>query len=194
MGADRFEAREGWVPANTEGSVWCYRTRGNAGVLAFRRSEDGQCLYEATHQDCYASDETITTSRRLEAVHFAATGATPQPTPSIAAPPAADSEPPPATPPRPTLAHDAALRTAWDRYIHATSEFLEHIKAHLDQAAHGELLGTVDQALVLVRQGAHTGEGHDAWSGTLGAVLAKAHALVSVREAADVDEGAVDGR
>src|SRR5688572_23139960 len=148
MGADTFEAREGWVPANTEGSVWCYRTRGNAGVLAFRRTEDGQSLYEATHQDCYASDETITTTRRVEAIRFAVTGAGAADAAPIPAASAALDTPDGASPPPDVEASWApapvdkaeAMRDAWARYIDATGEFLQHVKAHLDDTDR-ELLG-----------------------------------------------------
>jgi len=203
MGVDTFEAREGWVPANTEGSVWCYRTRGNAGVLAFRRTEDGQSLYEATHQDCYASDETITTTRRVDAVRFAATGAgaaagedaaTPRADASIDSPGPADGSATAHASEQPALGEKAhAMRSAWDRYIGATSDFLEHVKANLDDTRHGNLLGSVDQALALVRDGAwkaraagepqhdHTREQPDALSVTLGAVLRRAHELIADR-------------
>lgn len=198
MGADTFEAREGWVPANTEGSVWCYRTRGNAGVLAFRRTEDGNSVYEATHQDCYASDETITTTRRVDAVRFAATGtgahasagantddpATATPGGSIEAATRADTPPAiPEAPASPALGDRAnAMRNAWDRYIDATSEFLEHVKANLDDTTHGDLLGSVDQALALVRHDASKAPDHDpldALPASLGAVLQKARALIA---------------
>jgi hypothetical protein len=194
MGADRFEAREGWVPANPEGSVWCYRTRGNAGVLAFRRTEDGQSLYEATHQDCYASDETITTTRRVDAVRFAATGAGEiggDVADAGAAPAGADeaasSASPPVSPepsPRPALGDRAgAVRSAYDRYIDATSEFLQHVRANLDDTTHADLLGSVDQALALVRDASQAPqrehEPHDPLSTSLGAVLRKARELIA---------------
>lgn len=224
MGADTFEAREGWVPANTEGSVWCYRARGNAGILAFRRTEDGQSLYEATHQDCYASDETITTTRRVDAVRFAVTGAaaSAQTSDAAAAPEGGSTEAPgraeepPAAPdasalgeraprsPRSALAaNPGALRSAWDRYIDATNNLLEHLEANLDDPAPADLLGDIDQALALVRAGttkpqeparphdqadpdeqarAHAdahdiADPHDTLSTTLGVVLRKARAL-----------------
>ena len=204
MGADTFEAREGWVPANTEGSVWCYRTRGNAGVLAFRRTEDGQSLYEATHQDCYASDETITTTRRIDAVRFAATGSgsgtgasaeNPAEAPSAATDTPSRTPPaPPETPPAPAPTDKTdAMRTAWDRYIDATSEFLQHIKANLDDPTHADLRGNIDQALALVRDGAtkspqpdghdrhDANDAHDALTITLGAVLREARALIAAK-------------
>lgn len=195
MGADRFEAREGWVPANPEGSVWCYRTRGNAGVLAFRRTEDGQSLYEATHQDCYASDETITTTRRVDAVRFAATGASEVDDGGAAPPAGAGETPASASPPvapepssTPALGDKAcAMRSAYDRYIGATSEFLQHVKANLDDGAPADLLGSIDHALALVRDGAWEApvepgpnrEPPDALSVALGAVLRRAHELIA---------------
>jgi hypothetical protein len=190
MGADTFEAREGWVPANTEGSVWCYRTRGNAGVLAFRRTEDGQSLYEATHQDCYASDETITTTRRVDAVRFAVTGTGSSASEPAESPTAPTPESSPLVPPAsasPTPADRAhAIRAAWDRYIDATSEFLEHIKANLDGTTHADLLGSVDHALTLVRDttferpdGEADPSPHDDLSATLVTVLSQARELMT---------------
>jgi len=187
MGTDTFEAREGWVPANTEGSVWCYRTRGNAGVIAFRRNEDGQYLYEATHQDCYSSDETITTPHRVDAVRFATAGA------AAAAPPAASSDTPsqasdrvelPVAPSRvPGGARDA-LRAAWHQYIHATSELVKHVKGNLDATAQSELLGTADQALAFVRGSALdepfiSPDDVDVFSVAIHPVLRKAHELIA---------------
>ena len=193
MGVDTFEAREGWVPANTEGSVWCYRTRGNAGVLAFRRTDDGKRLYEATHQDCYASDETITTTRRVEAVRFAARGPV-APAPGAASDTPSEPREPPATPTATpsSPAIKLAMRAAWDQYIDATSQFLKHIKANLDTSAHGDLMGTVDQALALCHDGApktaDTPRAEpEALSGTLSAVLRKAHDLIAEHDAADAN-------
>jgi hypothetical protein len=187
MDVDTFEAREGWVPANTEGSVWCYRTRGNAGVLAFRRTEDGQCLYEATHQDCYASDETITTTRRVEAVRFAASGA------GAAAPPDPASDPAPAESPAPTIAPSGpplttagALRNAWDHYIAATLEFLKHLQANLDDTQ-SDLVGTIDHALSLL--GGHspataaTAAEHDL-PAAVSTILHKTQALLATHDRA----------
>lgn len=70
----RFEAGEGWVPVDGEGCVWRHRARGSVGVLVFKRDEDGAPLYEATHQDCFSVDETITTGSRELAIRFAAQG------------------------------------------------------------------------------------------------------------------------
>jgi hypothetical protein len=72
----KFEADEGWVPVNTAGNVWRYRTRGRAGLVVFKRAEDGGRLYEATHLDSSSSDSTITTPSRRKAIRFAVTGKT----------------------------------------------------------------------------------------------------------------------
>lgn len=185
MAADTFEAREGWVPANTEGSVWCYRTRGNAGVLAFRRSAGGALVYEATHQDCYALDETITTTVRADAVRFAVAGAAAPPPPAAGAAPIEPAAPPAPAAPRPASSPEGdALRAAWQRYIEATSELLGHVEARLDEGAHAELVGRVGRALSLVREGALGSPASDAGdvaflSATVGAVLLEARALVA---------------
>jgi hypothetical protein len=188
MGVHTFEPSEGWVPANTEGSVWCYRARGNAGVLAFRHTEDGQPLYEATHQDCYASDETITTRQRVDAVRFAVAGAGAAPPPAAAADTRSEADELTrleTTPALPIRAEREAMRMAWHHYIDATSELLEQVRANLDQAGQGELLGTVDQALALVREGAleapaARSSSVELLSVTVSAVMRKAHELIAV--------------
>jgi hypothetical protein len=177
---DTFEAREGWVPANTEGSVWRYRKRGSAGVLAFKRTEDGRRLYEATHQDCFASDATITTGRRKRAVRFAVTGAEAAPAlPKTDSSLAASGAP--ATSARglaPSGEKLSALCRAWDQYIQAASELLKDVKQHVsaDTPVHRQLMSDVDDALEFFHEGSlkapDTSSGqHGALSAALGAVM-----------------------
>ncbi|HWO12027.1 MAG TPA: hypothetical protein VNN80_21180 [Polyangiaceae bacterium] len=73
-GSARFEAEKGWVAVSADGCVWCYRGRGSAGVLAFERDEEGRARYQATHQDCFSEDTSITTDSRRSAVRFAVGG------------------------------------------------------------------------------------------------------------------------
>ena len=72
--AARFEARQGWVAVSPDGSVWCYRARGCAGVLVFERNDAGKVLFQATHQDCFSVDTSLTTESRRTAIRFAVTG------------------------------------------------------------------------------------------------------------------------
>lgn len=74
-----FEPDQGWVPVDTNGTVWRYRTRGSSGVIVFKREgegQDGARSYEATHLDRFSNDQTITTPSRRKAVRFAITGTT----------------------------------------------------------------------------------------------------------------------
>jgi hypothetical protein len=43
-------------------------------VLVFERTEEGNGLYRATHQDCFSVDTSMTTESRREAVCFAVKG------------------------------------------------------------------------------------------------------------------------
>lgn len=73
-GQARFEANEGWVAVSPDGAMWRHRGRGSVGVLVFERTESGAALYQATHQDCYSQDTSLTTESWREAVRFAMEG------------------------------------------------------------------------------------------------------------------------
>jgi len=70
----RFEAEVGWVAVSPDGSMWCHRGRGSAGVLVFERGPGGERLHHATHQDCFSVDTNLTTPSRRTAVRFALNG------------------------------------------------------------------------------------------------------------------------